>query len=224
LVVDVKKIRIFKNVELPVPLLESLDNIDDFKTRLLSYYTAIRWSDAETKIPMVKFRDVEYTREESGTKFRGNTVEDGVATVHFKTGHIYKGEIKDNTITGRGTITYPNGDTYEGELKNSKPYGQGTLTRITVDETGRDGDAIVIYEGMFNGDKGKGRITWPDGIVQENVDFFQGERRDDFIGEEVDGGSRSKTRRKQKRKSKRYNIKIKHKSKYSRRRRRTNRK
>ena len=51
----------------------------------------------------------------------------GLATVHWKDGAIYRGQVYNEEIRGIGTITNPDGSQYSGEWKWNLPNGKGTF-------------------------------------------------------------------------------------------------
>ena len=59
----------------------------------------------------------------------------------------YQGEIKDNSMEGKGKFYYRDGTLYEGEFKKDKPSGKGI-------EIYQDGDQ---YEGYFKDGKREGK-------------------------------------------------------------------
>jgi hypothetical protein len=98
-------------------------------------------------------------------------------------GYIYKGELKDDKMNGKGKMTSPSGSVYEGQWKDNKRHGQGKQTFKNEDvfyegqwkDNKRHGKGIMkhddgyIYDGEWKDDKmhGKGKMTSPNGTVYE---------------------------------------------------------
>ncbi|MBN2657002.1 MAG: hypothetical protein JXR86_08070 [Spirochaetales bacterium] len=89
----------------------------------------------------------------------------------FKDGSLYRGEIRDGKMEGKGFIQWPDGSSYKGEFRNNRMNGRGILTWPNGD----------IYSGMFKEGKmeGVGRLRWAGGkrfygLFEENRRTRQG--------------------------------------------------
>ena len=85
---------------------------------------------------------------------------DGIETMTYANGDVYKGKWKDKN-NGTGTITYANGDVYEGEWKYEKKYGIGKLTKYVDDPVFYQMYEEYVYDGNWKEDKkyGRGKLT-----------------------------------------------------------------
>ena len=54
------------------------------------------------------------------------TDEEKLVYLHYKSGVVYEGTLKDNLKSGHGTFEWPNGDKYTGEFKLNCRHGYGT--------------------------------------------------------------------------------------------------
>jgi hypothetical protein len=90
-------------------------------------------------------------------------------TFKFANGTEYKGELRQNQLTGFGEYSFPSGAIYKGEVKNGLRNGKG------VYEYANEG---LKYEGEWlNGLKhGKGILSVKDQMVYEG-EFFEGIRQ-----------------------------------------------
>lgn len=95
-----------------------------------------------------------------------------IETINFKSGGVYKGEVKDKKRHGKGKMVWADGSVYEGDWLNGKRTGKGKM--VWGADTEWSGD---VYEGDFvNGKRhGKGRYAWADGNVYEG-DWVNGNR------------------------------------------------
>ena len=77
--------------------------------------------------------------------------------IYLKQGRKYKGEFKNNEITGKGVLTYENNQTYQGQLLNGKKEGKGVYTWP-------DGSVFI---GEYKNDIkiGEGTFKMPNGII-----------------------------------------------------------
>ena len=77
--------------------------------------------------------------------------------IYLKQGRKYKGEFKNNEITGKGLLTYENNQTYQGELVNGKKEGKGVYTWP-------DGSEFI---GEYKNDVriGEGTFKMPNGVI-----------------------------------------------------------
>ena len=77
--------------------------------------------------------------------------------IYLKQGRKYKGEFKNNEITGKGFLTYENNQTYNGELLNGKKEGKGKYTWP-------DGSEFI---GEYKNDvkEGDGTFKMPNGVI-----------------------------------------------------------
>ena len=77
--------------------------------------------------------------------------------IYLKQGRKYKGEFKNNEITGKGLLTYENNQTYQGELVNGKKEGKGIYTWP-------DGSEFI---GEYKNDVriGEGTFKMPNGVI-----------------------------------------------------------
>ncbi len=109
--------------------------------------------------------------------------------ITFKNGDVYKGQVVDGMMHGRGCLMYKNKDIYTGYLKQNKKYGTGTLA-IYEDKS--------FYEGEFRDDvfHGTGRWNRSDGSVfngalefghPNGVGFMEYSNRDVYDGNFLDG-------------------------------------
>lgn len=85
---------------------------------------------------------------------RGRTLE-----IAYKSGVVYRGEIKDGKEHGRGIMEFPDGEVYEGEWKDGDMHGHG---RIECPNG-------AVYEGEWkDGDMhGKGKVRMGGGYTWE---------------------------------------------------------
>ena len=74
----------------------------------------------------------------------------------------YEGDFSGGDISGRGKMTYRDGHIYTGLFKLWKQFGAGKMTF-------RNGDVV---DGIWDGETGKGTITYTDGSMYE-VSYFQ---------------------------------------------------
>lgn len=76
-------------------------------------------------------------------------------SLSFSDGSIYRGDITDGKMNGRGFIQWPDGTSYKGEFRENRMDGQGILTWPNGD----------IYSGFFTMGKmeGIGRLRWAGG-------------------------------------------------------------
>ena len=74
----------------------------------------------------------------------------------------YEGDFSGGDISGRGKMTYRDGHIYTGLFKLWKQFGAGKMTF-------RNGDVV---DGIWDGETGKGTITYTDGSMYE-VSHFQ---------------------------------------------------
>ena len=77
--------------------------------------------------------------------------------IYLKQGRKYKGEFKNNEITGKGFLIYENNQTYNGELLNGKKEGKGKYTWP-------DGSEFI---GEYKNDvkEGDGTFKMPNGVI-----------------------------------------------------------
>ena len=69
----------------------------------------------------------------------------------------YSGEFNRGKLEGRGKMTYRDGHIYVGQFRDWRQAGEGKMTF-------RNGD---IVEGNWDGEMGKGTITYTDGSMYE---------------------------------------------------------
>lgn len=76
---------------------------------------------------------------------------------YLKKGNKYKGEFKNNEITGYGYLIYENKQTYKGELVNGKKEGKGIYNWPSGEE----------YDGEYKNDikEGEGTFKWANGLI-----------------------------------------------------------
>ena len=76
---------------------------------------------------------------------------------YLKIGRKYKGEFKNNEITGYGYFIYENKETYKGDFVNEKKEGKGIYNW----PDGRE------YDGEYKNDirEGKGTFKWASGVM-----------------------------------------------------------
>ena len=102
-------------------------------------------------------------------KFEGNFHDDMKngqgSIIYLKTGRKYKGEFKNNEITGYGYLIYENKHTYKGYLVNGKKEGKGIYNWPEGSE----------YKGEYKNDikEGEGIFKWANGIIFKGK-FFRG--------------------------------------------------
>ena len=94
-------------------------------------------------------------------KYEGNFHDDMKngqgSIIYLKSGEKYKGEFKNNEITGYGYYTYKNKQTYKGELVNGKKQGKGIYNWTDGSE----------YNGEYKNDirEGEGSLKWSNGVI-----------------------------------------------------------
>ena len=94
-------------------------------------------------------------------EYKGNFHDDmrnGQGTLtYLKIGRKYKGEFKNNEITGYGYFIYENKETYKGDFVNEKKEGKGIYNW----PDGRE------YDGEYKNDirEGKGTFKWASGVM-----------------------------------------------------------
>ena len=74
----------------------------------------------------------------------------------------YEGDFSNGDINGKGKMTYRDGHIYTGLFKDWKQFGAGKMTF-------RNGDVV---EGIWDGETGKGTITYTDGSMYEVIETF----------------------------------------------------
>ena len=76
---------------------------------------------------------------------------------YLKLGRKYKGEFKNNEITGYGYLIYENKQTYKGDLVDGKKEGKGKYIWPDGSE----------YEGEYKNDirEGEGSLKWANGLI-----------------------------------------------------------
>lgn len=52
----------------------------------------------------------------------------GAASLHFRKGQVYEGDVALGVMEGKGTYTWPCGTVYEGEWQRNNPHGNGCMT------------------------------------------------------------------------------------------------
>ena len=107
--------------------------------------------------------------------------------IYYKNGNIYKGQIINNIISGKGEILYSDGSKYNGDVKDGIKEGKGIM--IYKDTS--------IYEGEFVNDKrnGYGKLTFGkylyDGSWVNDMKSGSGielfENGENYCGEFLDG-------------------------------------
>ena len=92
--------------------------------------------------------------------------------VYAKSGDKYKGEFKDDKITGKGSYIWANGDSYTGDFIEGKMHGKGVYKWPDGNE----------YIGEYNDNirEGKGVFKWQNGVMFKG-NFLKG--KPDGIGE-----------------------------------------
>nr|QBK89434.1 MAG: MORN repeat protein [Mimivirus LCMiAC02] len=82
-----------------------------------------------------------------------------IVRIVFSNGDVYKGELVNKLINGKGTYTWHTGNVYKGQWKDSKRYGKGKMIYSNGD----------IYEGWWKNDKkhGNGKYTYYNGDIYE---------------------------------------------------------
>ena len=101
--------------------------------------------------------------------------------IDFSDGTKYKGQIKNNQLTGKGSYNFPSGAIYEGEILNGLRHGYGKYKSkdgITYEGEWKDGkkegNGIIVkddmtYEGSFSKGviNGYGKLYWSNGNIYE---------------------------------------------------------
>ena len=108
--------------------LEALDGQPDGRGRLES--VEVKEPDGGTVRQNLRFGRWE-TRYASGNVYKGDVVNDqlhGRGTLTWADGEVYEGDFVNGQRTGRGTYTWADGDVYEGDFVNGQLNGQGTNT------------------------------------------------------------------------------------------------
>ncbi len=104
---------------------------------------------------------------------------DGRVEIRYDDGGFYRGEYKNNSITGQGYFKYPANKTYEGSFKNGAWDGYGKAHFID------DGE---IYEGWWKNNlrEGHGKTTFMD-AAGNATGTWDGEYHDDALDGEATG-------------------------------------
>ncbi|MBB6482063.1 MORN repeat-containing protein [Spirochaeta isovalerica] len=122
----------------------------------------IRYSamETETEIPVeVVYRSIAYSDSypeiKPVHKEETRVLSETSQALTFSDGSIYRGEIREGKMEGKGYIQWPDGSSYKGEFRNNRMDGQGILTWPNGD----------IYSGMFTEGQmeGVGRLRWSGG-------------------------------------------------------------
>jgi len=84
----------------------------------------------------------------------------GTRQVEF---YIYRGNLKDSQIDGKGEFKWPDGRHYIGDFANSAMHGNGKL--LWIDHNGQK----AIYRGELQANQfhGQGKLTWSNGDIYQ---------------------------------------------------------
>jgi len=102
----------------------------------------------------------------NGDNFTGNLANGhrtGEGTYTFNSGDMYAGEFQEGNFFGKGTYTTEGGDIYEGTFLDNRLHGQGTATYMSI-------PAFQTYTGFWQNNlaHGKGKLTLDMG------DYYEG--------------------------------------------------
>lgn len=105
-------------------------------------YRSIAYSDNIPEIKPVHIQEPHILKEEK-------------QSLSFRDGSLYRGDISNGQMEGKGYIQWPDGSSYKGEFHQNRMEGEGLLTWANGD----------IYSGTFRQGKmeGVGRLRWAGG-------------------------------------------------------------